>query len=139
MVDSMLRKSAFMLIIALSCQMATASDSCERPDSSFGSFLVRFKNDKLFRESRLLLPLHFSYADSAGTTKEEISLTQIRERKMAIIRGDADAHRLKGSEGTLCESDPIIKKNQATFGQYSCGTDVYTVTVKLVVAKNDFI
>ena len=103
-----------------------AADSCAAPDASFTSFLAKFKNDKQFRETRLVLPLQFSSTDPSGTTKEALSLEEIRKRNMALILGDKDARELKGSEGALCESKPIIKKSRASFGQYSCGTDVYS-------------
>lgn len=104
---------------------AWAESKCDRPDSSFNVFLSRFKNNPSFRESRLITPLQYSLTDPEKTTKEQLSLEQIRARRMQIICGNACAARLKGTEGQLCEEGAKVKGNSAEFVQYSCGTDVY--------------
>ncbi|MFO1385613.1 MAG: hypothetical protein U1F55_05415 [Chitinivorax sp.] len=88
-------------------------------------FLKRFKNDRVFREKRLLLPLQISVSDPDGKSAERLTLKQIRERKMQLIIGDKRAKELHNSEGRLCESKPVVRHNRATFEQYSCETDVY--------------
>jgi hypothetical protein len=105
---------------------AFASASCPRADANFGTFLKRFKNDAAFRESRLILPLQTSYSAPGEKSTQSLTLKQIRHRKMRIIRGDADARAMRNTEASLCESTPLVKRDHATFGQYSCGTDVYS-------------
>ncbi len=114
-----------LLAAAMLSAPAMAEQVCASPDASFGKFLVRFKNDKAFRESRLVLPLQTTLTDPESTSKESLSLRQIRERQMRIIIGDADARELKGTEGQLCETPAIVNKNRAQYGQHSCETDVY--------------
>jgi hypothetical protein len=111
---------------------AWAESKCDRPDSNFRDFLSRFKNNPSFQESRLITPLQYSLTDPEKTTKEQLSLEQIRSRKLQIICGAACAARLKGTEGQLCEEAPKVKGNSAEFVQYSCGTDVYGDTFHFV-------
>lgn len=100
--------------------------ACPAPDASFASFLGKFKNDAQFRTSRLILPLRTRYTEPGGTTEEALSLQTIRARKMELIKGPAAARELADTEGKLCESKPVVKGGHARFGQYSCGTDVYS-------------
>jgi len=123
--------AALLITIGLG-GLAWAESKCERPDSNFRDFLSRFKNNPSFRESRLILPLQYSETDPEKTTKEQLSLKQIRARKLQIICDDACAARLKGTEGQLCENRPQVKGNTAEFIQYSCGTDVYGDTFHFV-------
>jgi len=129
---SMLRVVAAVVVMIALGENAWAGQRCDRPDASFGIFLTRFKNDLLFRESRLVIPLQYSLTDPEKTTKERLTLEQIRARKMEIICGAACAARLKGTEGQLCEAGPTVKGNRAEFIQYSCGTDVYGDTYHFV-------
>lgn len=111
----MLREVASIVVIIILGASAWAGQRCDRPDSSFGVFLSRFKNDPSFRESRLVTPLQYSLTDPEKTTKERLTLEQIRARKMEIICGAACAARLKGTEGQLCEAGPTVKGNRAEF------------------------
>ncbi|MES2297215.1 MAG: hypothetical protein V4582_09240 [Pseudomonadota bacterium] len=122
----MLGKIAFIVISASIGHTVVAADACATPDANFGTFLKKFKNDRQFRASRIVFPLQVAYTEPGGTTTESITLQQFQERKMGLIRGDQEARALAGGEGALCESDPVVKKNEAVFGQYSCGTDVYS-------------
>lgn len=121
----MLRKLASVVIMIMLAGSAWAEQQCDRPDSNFRDFLSKFKNNPTFRESRLITPFQYSLTDPERTTKERLSLEQIRARKLQIICGDACAARLKGTEGQLCEESPKVKGDSAEFVQYSCGTDVY--------------
>ena len=100
--------------------------ACAVPDASFASFVVKFKNDARFRETRLILPLPSRYTDPDGTTQEVLSLRTIRSRKMQLIKGSAEARELALTEGKVCEGKPVVKGGHARFGQHSCGTDVYS-------------
>lgn len=115
------RIAAFGVTIAI----GGSALACDPADASFRAFLARFKNDGAFRESRLTLPLEFSFTDPEGTTHERLSLAEIRERKMQIIRDDARAAELAGTEGQVCEGVSEEKKDSAVFFQSSCNTDVY--------------
>lgn len=45
---------------------ASTGDTCAAPDKDFASFLERFREDRAFRESRLLLPLAFRSSEPGG-------------------------------------------------------------------------
>ena len=128
----MLRKIVFLAIAVPLCAPAAALASCTAADASFGAFLQRFKNDRQFRESRLVLPLQSSDTDPTGTVKTKLSLKQIRDSKASIIWGDAFALEMKGTEAALCESKVVFRNNRASFAQSSCETDVYS-------SKYDFV
>jgi hypothetical protein len=123
---------ATLLITIVLGGIAWGQNKCDRPDSNFGEFLSRFKNNASFRESRLITPLQYSLTEPEKTTKELLSLEQIHTRKLQIICDNACAARLKGTEGQLCEEGPKVKGNRAEFVQYSCGTDVYGYTYHFV-------
>lgn len=122
----MFRPSAIILASLALGAPACAAPNCQQADSSFGSFLHQFKNDTGFRESRLLTPLRMSVTDPAGTTREQLSLRQIRQRKMQIVIDDKHAAELKGTEGQLCEGVPVVRRNSVVLDQHSCDTDVYS-------------
>ena len=128
----MVRFLATLLITVELGALAWGQSTCERPDPNFKDFLSKFKNNPSFRESRIILPLQYSETDPEKTTKEHLSLEQIRARKLQIICDAACAARLKGTEGQLCENPPQLKWNSAEFVQYSCGTDVYGYTFHFV-------
>ena len=128
----MVRLLATLLITIGLSGLTWAENTCERPDSNFRDFLSRFKNNALFRDSRLITPLQYSLTEPEKTTKEWLSLEQIRARNLQIICDNACAARLKGTEGQLCEEGPKVEGNSAEFVQYSCGTDVYGYTFHLV-------
>lgn len=111
-------------------QAASAADTCSAPDANFAAFLDRFKNDQAFQRERILYPLQFTSSEpdaKGGTLETKASLTQkdIQDRAIRIIIGRTEAAPLKGGEGALCEEEPRISGDHATFVQYSCHTDVY--------------
>lgn len=113
------------LCVLLLCSKAVATPACAVADAGFDVFLQRFKNNQVFRENRLLLPLQISVRGPDGTSTEHLTLPQIRERKMQIIIDEKHAAELHDTEGRLCESKAVVRHNRATFTQYSCETDVY--------------
>ncbi len=105
---------------------ASIGGACSAPDPDFASFLERFKEDPLFRESRLQLPLDWHAFDGEKTTSEPLSLDEIHRRGITLIADRRIADERRGTEGALCESAPEVDGDRARFGQFSCNTDVYS-------------
>jgi len=127
------RAVAAAILIAVSSN----SGACAKPDRSFRAFLTRFKSDVAFQRQRIVDPLIVSASepDANGVMKEErtaMSAAQVRDRREGIIRGPAEAAKLRAGEGRLCERGPVVRGHRATFTQYSCHTDVYGDTYEFV-------
>ena len=127
----------FSLLIGASSFAAT-DDNCSSHDKNFESFIDRFKNDKAFQKSRIIYPLQMSSTqpDDNGKMAREIkklSLKEINNQSIVIIRGRSEAAELMGGEGQLCEQGPIIKGDRASLIQHSCHTDVYGYTYDFVL------
>jgi hypothetical protein len=125
------------ILIALALPVAaeqSVTPKCNKPDSSFTSFLKRFKNDEVFRENRILFPLKVKIGDPAGVAETVVSREKYRLQyggsRWQIIIGEKKAEELKGGEGQVCEEKPIFQGNAATFYQGSCGNDVYSLTFR---------
>lgn len=125
------------ITVAIVIAGSSNADACSKPDRSFRAFLARFKSDIAFQRQRIADPLVASSSepDANGVMKEEhatLTARQVRDRPGGIIRGPSEAARLQGGEGQLCERDPVVHGDHATFTQYSCHTDVYGDTYEFV-------
>lgn len=134
-----MRSIIFMISLLFGAPtFAAADDNCGSHDKNFESFLDRFKNDKTFQKSRIIYPLQLSSTqpDANGKMAQEIkklSLKEINDKSILIIRGRSEAAELMGGEGKLCEQGPKVKGNRATLIQHSCHTDVYGYTYDFVL------
>ncbi len=55
-----------------------------------------------------------------------LSAQDIQAGRIQLIRGNAEAAQLAQGEGKLCEDEPAVQGDHATFIQYySCHTDIY--------------
>ena len=133
-----MRSLVFVLSLLIgSMQLASAGNNCTTHDKDFESFLDRFKNDEPFQKTRIVFPLKMSSTepDANGKMKEalaNLTLKEIKDKSILIIRGRAEAAELMGGEGKLCEQEPDVKDDLATFMQHSCHTDVYAYKYEFV-------
>jgi hypothetical protein len=129
----------FSLLIGTT-SFADADDHCSTSDKNFVTFIDRFKNDKAFQKSRIIYPLQLSSTqpDANGKMAREIkklTLKEINDQSILIIRGRSEAAELMGGEGQLCEQGPSIKGETASLIQHSCHTDVYGYTYNFVLKE----
>ncbi len=117
---------------------ANAGQTCGHRDPSFTAFLKRFKSDLEFRYSRLVLPMRFSEFDPQSAMSNVMvthysSMTLAQLRSTGRLRIAADPHATNsGDEGDVCEDQPKVGKNTATFVQYTCHTDIFSHTYHFV-------
>ncbi len=129
----------FTLLIGTT-SFAAADDNCSSDDTNFVSFIERFKNDKAFQKSRIIYPLQMSSTQPVDNGKmvreiKKLTLKEINDQSILIIRGRSEAAELMGGEGQLCEQGPTIKGDRASLIQHSCHTDVYGYTYDFVLKE----
>ncbi len=98
------------------------SAQCE-PRESFPAFVVRFKQDAEFRQSRIVFPLAVGNGSAFGKPEMVTRSAYLDLESFPLVTPEREAE-LAGSEGELCEST-TARMDSRDFFQSSCDTDVY--------------